>query len=378
MAEYVAEMATRLALGNVSVSPSFRKFVSQILTSTRLPSTTILLGMNYMAKRINIMTLGNNQRVKFTEGQVWRMLTTSFLLGSKFLDDNTFQNRSWSEVSGIAVRELNTLEQEWLEAINWNLYVNLDRSKDYNAWLKSWHEWQGNRKRQQAQATRERLMPVVPPIDTDVHRTRAHGAYALWHQQQVAEYERLQSLNLKRTELSPQSSMTSNDNWYSARLQHWGVSSQVPVGHPITPPDSGYGTPEYLNSAPLNSAASHNSQYPANDWFTRGPSGATYSHPNQYHQRQHQHQAVQQPPQQQPQLQSQMHQRPYSVVDSSSTGTGRHHSSSHHGYYGYASGHSIWDHNVSDCTGTCASAHHMKPAPYGFGMTHGYGQPVMG
>lgn len=46
MAEYVADMTVRLVLPKSSVSGAFRKFVNQILTSTRLPSTTILLGMN--------------------------------------------------------------------------------------------------------------------------------------------------------------------------------------------------------------------------------------------------------------------------------------------------------------------------------------------
>lgn len=344
MAEYVAEMATRLALGNAVVSAPFRKFVSQILTSTRLPSTTILLGMNYMAKRINMMSLGG-QRPTISEGQVWRMLTTAFLLGSKFLDDNTFQNRSWSEVSGIGVQELNTLEHEWLAAINWNLYVNLDRSKDYSAWLKSWKEWQTTKERQKAQASRERLMPSGLRIDTDVY-ARPTAGYSTWHQQQVAEYERLQSLNLKRSDLSPQSGASVQDGWYATRMGGWSAN-QAPCTMPLTPPDSGYGTPEYLNSATINSAASHNAQY--NDWFSRGLSSGTYSR---------------QAPYQQP------------TARNAYRHSSRHPVSAHTGYYGYS--HNIWDPNVSDCAcANCVGSAQHKPATY-FGMTHGYGQTVMG
>jgi hypothetical protein len=50
--EYVAEMAQRIVLPGTPVSPAFRKFVSGLLSSTRLPSTTILLGMNYLARRM--------------------------------------------------------------------------------------------------------------------------------------------------------------------------------------------------------------------------------------------------------------------------------------------------------------------------------------
>ncbi|KAK2071635.1 hypothetical protein P8C59_006041 [Phyllachora maydis] len=186
MSDYVSEMATRIVLPQKNVNSAFRKFVSQILSSTRLPSTTILLGMNYLAKRINMMhVVGHTHH---TEGQVWRMVTVALLLGSKFLDDNTFQNKSWSEVSGIPVQELNTLEHEWLGANNWCLYVNLDESKDYNAWLANWKEWLETRQSQQAQAARGR-MASLSPIDTEVGRPRKALIYSSWHQQQVAEMQ---------------------------------------------------------------------------------------------------------------------------------------------------------------------------------------------
>src|SRR6266699_933079 len=85
MAEYVAEMATRLVLGNHAVAPvTFRQFAAQILAPTRLPSATILLGMNYFAKRISQMRMAA-PRLDMTEGQARRMLTIALLLGSKFL-----------------------------------------------------------------------------------------------------------------------------------------------------------------------------------------------------------------------------------------------------------------------------------------------------
>ncbi|TLS25996.1 hypothetical protein PpBr36_07855 [Pyricularia pennisetigena] len=344
MAEYVASMATRLTLGNVPVSPPFQKFVSQILTSTRLPSTTILLGMNYMAKRINSMAQRQGEPPKFNDGQVWRMLTTAFLLGSKFLDDNTFQNKSWSEVSAIPVQELNTLEMEWLAAMDWQLYVNLDSTADYTAWLTSWAQWKEDKERQKAAeraAARERHMPVVPRIDTDVFAFHNPA----WRQQQVAEYERLQSLNQKRTELSPPSSVSAHNSWYSERPMTWG--------HPLTPPDSGYGTPDYS----INSAASHSAQY--NEWFARGIAFNNYG------------------PSRQPGYQyPNSHRNSYQNVCHSA----RQPASAHPGYYGCNHGYhnNIWDANNMDCSSCTASTHNKSMLHFGMPHTHGFGQPVMG
>lgn len=171
MADYMSEMAQRLVAPNTPVTTAFQKFCSGLLSSTRLPSTTILLGLNYLARRINQPNSAHLQNS--SEGQVWRMLTVGLLLGSKFLDDNTFQNRSWSEVSGIPVTELNSMEAQWLVSIDWYLYVNLDTSQDFQAWLESWRTWKQTKDIQRA-ATLERLAPL-PRIDTDIVRAQGYS-----------------------------------------------------------------------------------------------------------------------------------------------------------------------------------------------------------
>jgi len=333
MADYVSEMATRIVLPRSTVNTAFRKFVSQILTSTRLPSTTILLGMNYLSKRVNMMHPGGQPN--YTEGQVWRMLTTALLLGSKFLDDNTFQNKSWSEVSGIPVQELNTLEYEWLAAINWCLYVNLDESKDYNAWLENWQEWLETKKRQQAHVSRERLANFVPPIDTDVTRARNSGVYSSWHQRQVAEYERYSSMKGSQGAGAPT---------YRRDQAGWGnYQNAWPQSAPLTPPDSGYGTPEYVSSA-----TSVNSHY--TEWFDRAIGGGNVSR------------HYQQP-------------TPYNTFQQGSQSHTTRSATNYGAFYNY--GHSIWEHtSVPDCNcANCVGAH-AKPSAYFMG--HGYGQPVVG
>jgi hypothetical protein len=226
MADYVSEMAQRIVIPGSPVSPAFRKFCSGLLSSTRLPSTTILLGMNYLARRMNM--LNANGPYKATEGQVWRMLTISLLLGSKFLDDNTFQNRSWSEVSGIAVSELNTLEHEWLESIQWSLYVNLDESKDFQAWLQSWNDWRQTKNLQRA-STLERLAPLAP-IDTNVQRARPYP-------QQYSGYPKTASRD------RPQSGFN-----VPYEQSAWMHSYPTPHLTPPSAPDSGVNTPEYLSA----------------------------------------------------------------------------------------------------------------------------------
>ncbi|PFH58049.1 hypothetical protein XA68_14235 [Ophiocordyceps unilateralis] len=317
MADYVAEMATRIVTPEATTTTPFRKFVSQILTSTRLPSTTILLGMNYLAKRINSLKELGPYRI--SEGQVWRYMTVALLLGSKFLDDNTFQNRSWSEVSGIAVSELNAIEFDWVQDMNWNLYVNLDLSKDYQAWLDNWREWQQTKKRQLAQVSRERLASIVPAIDTELaryHHSSRQSPQSLYLQDQIAEYERYQALKAQQPN-------------YRSREVAWAHN---PWNAPLTPPDSGYGTPEYVMSA-----TSSNARY--NEWFAQAATQYTTRYP-----------------------QSSGHGPFYPS-----------HRMPYPGQYPYNQG--SWEHGVAECRCSDCAAPVKQPTYF---VSHGYGQPVVG
>lgn len=149
----------------------FRKFVHQILSSTRLPSSTILLGLEYLNTRMK--GLSNSHR---SAGHVYRMLTAALLLASKFLDDNTFQNKSWAEVTGISVQELNTIELEWLTEIKWHLHVDPTGKKGFEIWRQTWEQWRSSG----AAASKVTNDRVLAPINTQLanHRSSIHGTFS--------------------------------------------------------------------------------------------------------------------------------------------------------------------------------------------------------
>lgn len=315
--EYVAEMAQRIVLPTSPVSPGFRKFVSGLLSSTRLPSTTILLGMNYLARRMNILNAASPS-YKATDGIVWRMLTIGLLLGSKFLDDNTFQNRSWSEVSGIPVEELNKLEHEWLEAMGWSLYVNLDESDDFQAWLQSWADWREN-KNMQRKATLDRLAPMpLAPIDTNVQRPRQYSTNYNGYTKSASR-ERPES------------------GYASAYDQSAWMNTSYPTPHltPPSAPDSGLNTPEYM------SATGGASRY--NDWTVFSAAARAAYQPQTY-----------------------------------ATYIPSHHLANYHTpYISYHNGYpSIWDgHNPAECN--CNNCNPYAKQQQQHFMGHGYNQQVV-
>lgn len=166
MSSFVTEMAQKLVNPDMTPSSQFRKYVSQILSSTRLPSSTIMLGLFYLSARMKIVNVSGPD--VSSSGTVYRMLTTCLLLGSKFLDDNTFQNRSWAEVSSIPVQELNVMELEWLQDFNWEIHNIFHKNGDLDNWIDHWHMYE-----KRAKTAKAKEMQKLAPIDTTLRRSHS-------------------------------------------------------------------------------------------------------------------------------------------------------------------------------------------------------------
>ncbi|KAL8874071.1 MAG: hypothetical protein Q9174_000542 [Haloplaca sp. 1 TL-2023] len=249
MAGFVAEMAqgmydlyeSRICLADIdmirsvnpkaSVAPAFGKYVLQVLSSTRLPSSTILMGLSYLATRMSLLSSGGVYPT--VRGRVYHMLTVALLLGSKFLDDNTFQNRSWSEVSNIPVKELNDLELDWLLSIDWKMHTGLEDPQGLNLWLSHWKRWQA-----------KRLQPSSDPLKLRIPDT------SLQRLAPASNLQHSQTFNMQLTRCNgafdnagcKSSGMSC---WRGTRSDPWSSASSRTDYSPPSAPETGPTTPEY-------------------------------------------------------------------------------------------------------------------------------------
>ena len=76
-----------------------------------------------------------NPGVSGKRGSEFRLLTIALMLGNKFLDDNTYTNKTWAEVSGISVTEIHVMEVEFLQNMKYNLYVSESGWKEWKSIL---------------------------------------------------------------------------------------------------------------------------------------------------------------------------------------------------------------------------------------------------
>ncbi|KAI0016125.1 hypothetical protein F4780DRAFT_710832 [Xylariomycetidae sp. FL0641] len=115
---------------------AYKKWVHGILSTTQVTQNVVLLALLfvYRLKRTNPKVNGN-------PGSEYRLLTVALMLGNKFLDDNTYTNKTWAEVSGIAVKEIHVMEVEFLSNMRYGLLTSKEQWQEWLTKLSCYHDY---------------------------------------------------------------------------------------------------------------------------------------------------------------------------------------------------------------------------------------------
>ncbi|PVU92509.1 hypothetical protein BB561_003775 [Smittium simulii] len=105
----------------------FQKFCLSIFTSTQVSTSAIFLALLYFKR---LYQSPNFSQAAEKIGSEFSMFSVSLMLASKYLDDNTFATKTWAKVSLVPVSKFFNMQNEFLKAIDYKLYV--DPSEYYN------------------------------------------------------------------------------------------------------------------------------------------------------------------------------------------------------------------------------------------------------
>ncbi|KAL7920696.1 hypothetical protein ACQKWADRAFT_153018 [Trichoderma austrokoningii] len=117
-------------------SSQFRKWVYNVLSTTQVTQNVILLALLFIY-RLKCST----PQIKGRGGSEYRLLTVSLMLGNKFLDDNTYTNKTWAEVSCFTVNEIHVMEVEFLSNMRYNLLASKDEWEEWLTKLSCFHDY---------------------------------------------------------------------------------------------------------------------------------------------------------------------------------------------------------------------------------------------
>ncbi|XXH04360.1 hypothetical protein Hte_010774 [Hypoxylon texense] len=143
---------------------AYKQWVNKVLSTTQVTQNVILLALLFVYRLKKV-----NPKVNGSPGSEYRLLTVALMLGNKFLDDNTYTNHTWAEVSSIPVKEIHTMEVEFLSNMRYGLLTSKEEWEDWLKKLACFHEYC-------ERAVMEARRRNVPPMSMNVP-SPTHGRF---------------------------------------------------------------------------------------------------------------------------------------------------------------------------------------------------------
>ncbi|SJX65632.1 uncharacterized protein SRS1_16259 [Sporisorium reilianum f. sp. reilianum] len=105
----------------------FTDFVRNMLNTTQVSKSVIILALLYIHR-----LKSNNPGLRGQDGSEFRLFVTALMLANKFLDDHTYTNKTWSELSGLKLKDVTKMEIEFWLGLSSNIHAS---DADFRSWI---------------------------------------------------------------------------------------------------------------------------------------------------------------------------------------------------------------------------------------------------
>ena len=190
------------------------------------------------------------------------------MLGNKFLDDNTYTNKTWADVSGISVQEVHLMEVEFLSNMRYGLFASAAEWEEWHVKLTKFGNWIDQARRNEILArppalhSSASLPPALPSPPVSNHPSPPYHA-ALSPNSARIVHTPLLLPQVSSASVSPIGPLPELD-FRSGRKRSWDGGIQEPPSKrsattqnytpsaqpPSLPPASMTGPPPLVNNVP--------------------------------------------------------------------------------------------------------------------------------
>ncbi|TKY88227.1 hypothetical protein EX895_002937 [Sporisorium graminicola] len=105
----------------------FTDFVRNMLNTTQVSKSVIILALLYIHR-----LKSKNPGLRGQDGSEFRLFVTALMLANKFLDDHTYTNKTWSELSGLKLKDITKMEIEFWLGLSSNIHAS---DVDFRSWI---------------------------------------------------------------------------------------------------------------------------------------------------------------------------------------------------------------------------------------------------
>ncbi|CAO1637963.1 unnamed protein product [Parajaminaea phylloscopi] len=113
----------------------FVSFIRDTLRTTQVSTSVLILALLYI-RRLKLL----HPRLRGQEGSEYRLCVTALMLGNKFLDDHTYTNKTWSDISGISLKDVTRMEVEFWLGLQMRIHVTESEYTEWQAALENMYD----------------------------------------------------------------------------------------------------------------------------------------------------------------------------------------------------------------------------------------------
>ena len=131
--EIIRDQSRQVFSANIIPSISIKDYLIRIQTYSNIERSTLIISLIYIDR------FCNKAKVTLTHYNIHRILFSSILIGIKFNEDNFYDNKYYSQIAGVKLKELKVLEYNFIKMLNCELYVSRDLYDKYELYLKNFN-----------------------------------------------------------------------------------------------------------------------------------------------------------------------------------------------------------------------------------------------
>lgn len=109
-------------------------YLVRIQTYSNIEKNTLIISLIYIDK------LCHKNNIFLTNYNVHRILFTAIIMAIKYNEDAYYDNKYYSEISGLNLNELKVLESNFIQLCDFNLFVHDDIFENYSTYLNSFEK----------------------------------------------------------------------------------------------------------------------------------------------------------------------------------------------------------------------------------------------
>ena len=113
---------------------SIYDYLIRIQTYSLIEKSTLILSLIYIDRLCELCKL------TLTFYNIHRIVFAAILIAIKYNEDNFYDNKYYAEIAGVKLKELKLIEYQFVELIDFNMYVSDEIFNKYNTYLKSFEK----------------------------------------------------------------------------------------------------------------------------------------------------------------------------------------------------------------------------------------------